>query len=69
MIDSDCTFAYSPYGWEVGVGRKYGNGAVTMNSRHSEGLIRRLFCGSISEIKFSKVAIDVNDSLWTKIKE
>lgn len=68
-ISSDCTFAYSPYGWEVGVGRKDGNGAVTMNPKHSEGLIRRLFCGSISEIKFSKEAIDVNDSLWTKIKK
>ncbi len=44
----------SSYRWEVGVGRKSGTGHAgvdTMNEDYPEGLIRRLFCGTISEIR------------------
>ena len=39
--------------WEVGVGRKLGTDKATMNPKHPEGLIRRLFCGSMAEIRFT----------------
>ncbi len=57
----------SGYGWEVGVGRKDGKGEATMNTRYDEGLIRRLFCGSISEIKFSSDVKTVENSLFATL--
>ena len=67
LIDS--SLAYSDFGWEVGVGRKYGELAQSMNERHPEGLIRRLFCGSISEIRFSAESLSVADSLWSQLND
>ena len=64
----NASFAWSAYGWEVGVGRKHGKDAVSMNPAHAEGLIRRLFCGSISEIRFSLSARTVEESLWYQAK-
>ncbi len=46
------------FGWEVGVGRKAGTGETTKNTIHPEGLIRRLFCGTISEIRVSAGYMD-----------
>ena len=54
----------SLFSWEVGVGRKLGTDKATMNPKHPEGLIRRLFCGSISEIRFSMNCMDIEDSLY-----
>lgn len=60
----------SLFSWEVGVGRKTGfnkdtnSDHATMNPKHPEGLIRRLFCGSISEIRFSMNYMDIEDSLF-----
>ena len=51
------------FGWEVGVGRKLKGNEATMNEEHPEGLIRRLFCGSISEIRFTEGYMDIEDSL------
>lgn len=57
------------FSWEVGVGRKTGfnkdtnSDHATMNPKHPEGLIRRLFCGSVSEIRFSMNYMDIEDSL------
>lgn len=57
------------FSWEVGVGRKTGfnkdtnSNHATMNPKHPEGLIRRLFCGSISEIRFSMDYMEIEDSL------
>lgn len=64
-IVSDNLLSSSSMGsWEVGVGRKYGEeNAKTMNTRYEEGLIRRLFCGTISEIKFSKGQLSISESL------
>ncbi len=64
-IVSDNVLSSSSMGsWEVGVGRKYGEeGAKTMNTRYEEGLIRRLFCGTISEIRLSKGQLSISDSL------
>ena len=63
-ISGDNTLSNSSMGsWEVGVGRKYGEGAKTMNTRYEEGLIRRLFCGTISEIRLSKGQLSISDSL------
>lgn len=43
------------YNWDVGVGRKdFGSGKATKNENQVEGIIRRLFCGTISEIKVTK---------------
>lgn len=59
----------SLFSWEVGVGRKTGfnkdtnSDHATMNPKHPEGLIRRLFCGSVSEIRFSMNYMDIEDSL------
>lgn len=58
------------FSWEVGVGRKTGfnkdtnSDHATMNPKHPEGLIRRLFCGSVSEIRFSMNYMDIEDSLF-----
>lgn len=57
------------YSWEVGVGRKDGAGHVdvdTMNENYPEGLIRRLFCGSISEIRVCDGYMPVEESLFSK---
>ena len=54
----------SSFGWEVGVGRKLlGSNDTSMNSVDPEGLIRRLFCGSVSEIRISEGALSVETSL------
>ena len=54
------------FGWEVGVGRKSSNGHLTdsQNEDSPEGMIRRLFAGSISEIRVLDKMIDVDDSLY-----
>lgn len=55
------------YRWEVGVGRKNGEGHVgtdTQNADHPEGMIRRLFCGSVSEIRVTEKALTVEQSLF-----
>lgn len=55
------------YGWEVGVGRKPGEGRTDhKNENVPEGTIRRLFCGAISEIRVSEGYMDVMDSLYMK---
>ena len=52
------------FGWEIGVGRKLpGDQDRSMNTVEPEGLIRRLFCGSISEIRISEGALSVEASL------
>ncbi len=51
------------FSWEVGVGRKLGTDKATMNPKHPEGLIRRLFCGSMAEIRFTMNYMDIEDSL------
>ena len=51
------------FSWEVGVGRKLGTDKATMNPQHPEGLIRRLFCGSMAEIRFTMNYMDIEDSL------
>ncbi len=59
----------SLFSWEVGVGRKTGfnkdtnSDHPTMNPKHPEGLIRRLFCGSMAEIRFTMNYMDIEDSL------
>ena len=78
-INGDCVYAAAEnneifitdalFSWEVGVGRKTGfnkdtnSDHATMNPKHPEGLIRRLFCGSISEIRFAMNYMDIEDSL------
>ncbi len=55
------------YKWEVGVGRKDGTsheGVDSMNANEAEGMIRRLFCGSISEIRVSDKALTIEESLY-----
>lgn len=55
------------YRWEVGVGRKNGEGHIgvdTQNADHPEGMIRRLFCGSVSEIRVTETALTVEQSLY-----
>lgn len=55
----------SAFRWEVGVGRKIPeSGDKTKNEVHAEGLIRRLFCGSISEIRVSEGEMNIKDSLY-----
>ena len=54
----------SLFSWEVGVGRKLGTDKATMNPKHPEGLIRRLFCGSMAEIRFTMNYMDIEDSLY-----
>lgn len=64
-LNESCDIATvdASFGWEVGVGRKLKGSEATMNEQHPEGLIRRLFCGSISEIRFTEGYMDVEDSL------
>ena len=56
------------YSWEVGVGRKDGteHASDSKNENVPEGMIRRLFAGSISEIRVMDGAISVDDSLLKK---
>lgn len=69
FAESNGIFVTDPsYSWEVGVGRKSGTGHVgvdTVNENHPEGLIRRLFCGSISEIRIMDKCIPIEESLYT----
>ena len=65
----------SLFSWEVGVGRKTGfnkdtnSDHATMNPKHPEGLIRRLFCGSMAEIRFTMNYMDIEDSLLYNNRE
>ena len=59
----------SLFSWEVGVGRKLGTDKATMNPQHPEGLIRRLFCGSMAEIRFTMNYMDIEDSLLYNNRE
>ncbi len=54
------------FSWEVGVGRKSaaGHSGDSKNPDDPAGMIRRLFAGSIAEIRMFKGAIDVSDSLY-----
>ena len=56
------------YSWEVGVGRKWGAGHENecKNEDAPEGMIRRLFAGSISEIRVMDGPIEPEDSLYYK---
>lgn len=61
------------FSWEVGVGRKFGGDHETdsKNENSPEGMIRRLFAGSIAEIRITDKPIEVADSLFASefIKE
>jgi len=61
--NSEFNMVNESFGWEVGVGRKQKGNEATMNEEHPEGLIRRLFCGSISEIRFTDSYMEIEDSL------
>ncbi|MBE6725702.1 MAG: discoidin domain-containing protein, partial [Ruminococcaceae bacterium] len=54
--------------WEVGVGRKSGEGheSDSKNVNSPEGMIRRLFAGAISEIRVCDGYMSLDDSLWFK---
>ena len=56
------------FSWEVGVGRKSGTGHESdcKNENVAEGLIRRLFAGSIAEIRVMDGPIENEDSLFYK---
>ncbi len=57
------------YRWEVGVGRKDGTSHVDVdseNENYAEGMIRRLFCGSISEIRVMNKYITIDESLYNE---
>ena len=56
------------YSWEVGVGRKFGGGHENdcKNENAEEGMIRRLFAGSIAEIRVMDGPIENEDSLYYK---
>lgn len=80
-IDSEplATFTDIPYlfytdpnfSWEVGVGRKNFEGHENdcKNEDCPEGVIRRLFCGSIAEIRVMDGPIEPDDSLFAKTVE
>lgn len=62
-------FATDPnFSWEVGVGRKNFEGHENdcKNEDCPEGVIRRLFCGSIAEIRVMDGPIEIEDSLYFK---
>ncbi len=61
--DSTIHLTDPSYRWEVGVGRKEAIGEATKNEHYPEGLIRRLFCGAISEIRVSAGRVNVLSSL------
>ena len=54
------------YSWEVGVGRKFGGGheKESKNENSPEGMIRRLFAGSVAEIRITDKPLEVADSLY-----
>ena len=56
------------FSWEIGVGRKSGTGheSDSKNENVPEGMIRRLFAGSISEIRVMDGPIELSDSLYAK---
>ena len=56
------------YRWEVGVGRKDGAGheGDSKNEMSPKGMIRRLFAGTISEIRVCDGYMSLEDSLWFK---
>jgi hypothetical protein len=56
------------FSWEIGVGRKSGTGHESdcKNENVPEGMIRRLFAGSISEIRVMDGPIELSDSLYAK---
>ena len=56
------------FSWEVGVGRKSGTGHENdcKNENVAEGMIRRLFAGSIAEIRVMDGPIENEDSLYFK---
>ncbi|MBO4423538.1 MAG: hypothetical protein J5879_08870 [Clostridia bacterium] len=56
------------FSWEVGVGRKFGGGHENdcKNEDAAEGMIRRLFAGSIAEIRVMDGPIENQDSLYFK---
>ena len=56
------------FSWEVGVGRKNGAGHENdcKNENVAEGMIRRLFAGSIAEIRVMDGPIENEDSLYFK---
>lgn len=63
----DSIFCTNPnYSWEVGVGRKSGKGHNndSKNPNDPEGMIRRLFAGSIAEIRVLNQYISVEESLY-----
>ena len=54
------------YSWEVGVGRKWGgsdDARASKNEKSPEGMIRRLFAGSVAEIRISDEVITPAQSL------
>lgn len=57
------------YSWEVGVGRKWGgdHSADSKNENAPEGMIRRLFAGSVAEIRVFDRAIGVEESLYATV--
>ena len=67
IVTKNSVLESTDFGWEVGVGRKYAKSAVTMNPQHEEGLIGRLFCGSIAEIRISSAPVSIEASLLTKV--
>ena len=63
----DSIYCTNPdYSWEVGVGRKFGGGHETdsKNENSPEGMIRRLFAGSVAEIRITDTPIEPADSLY-----
>ena len=56
------------FSWEIGVGRKSGTGHEKdcKNENVAEGMIRRLFAGSIAEIRVMDGPIENEDSLYFK---
>ena len=68
--DNSMYILNSDFGWEVGVGRKNIKDDLTSNNeKHPEGLIRRLFCGSVSEIRFSEGMMGIENSLLYESKK
>jgi hypothetical protein len=61
--DSTIHLTDADYSWEVGVGRKEAIGEATKNEHCPEGLIRRLFCGAISEIRVTAGKVNIMNSL------
>ncbi len=57
------------FGWEIGTGRKDGTshyGVDAMNENSPEGMLRRLFCGAIAEVRVTEGALAEADMLYNK---